>query len=375
MSPQIQQDALEIELIRSIFEARAPAFIMSAGFVFAGALIAWQMRDPILAALLVAGAAISALRLIVICRHHREAKFPELAIERARALQRRFAITYFGFASVLGMFGCRALMLPDAKVHMLMICMLVGYGAGVAANAELRPRIAIPAMLVAIVPALNAALSQPDSFYWATAALSSSFLIGGVASVRRRHARAVRSIGRRLAFSTLARQDDLTALPNRLAMREWFDARVTSTQHPGAIAVHYLDLDGFKPVNDRFGHAVGDALLIAVGKRIMGTIRTSDTAARLGGDEFAVIQCNISGADEAALLAKRLAAAIARPYRIDDRAVRISTCVGYVIAEHGAEDLECLLSLADEALYASKRSGGGITRWQPYLGDNDLAAA
>jgi len=141
------------------------------------------------------------------------------------------------------------------------------------------------------------------------------------------------------------------------------------------VAVHFLDLDGFKPVNDRFGHPTGDALLVAVSRRIVDAIRPTDMAARLGGDEFAVLQCDIASADEAALMAKRLVAAIARPYRIDEQIIEVSTSVGYIVAEHGAEDLECLLSLADEALYASKRTGKGVTRWDPGLINPELAAA
>jgi diguanylate cyclase (GGDEF)-like protein len=141
------------------------------------------------------------------------------------------------------------------------------------------------------------------------------------------------------------------------------------------VAVYFLDLNGFKPVNDRYGHPVGDALLIAVSQRIARTIRATDTAARLGGDEFAVLQCDIASDGEAALLAKRLVAAIARPYRIDEHTIDVSTCIGYIVAEHGAEDLECLLSLADEALYASKRAGSSVTRWNPDLVDPEQAAA
>ncbi|MBV1689236.1 GGDEF domain-containing protein [Novosphingobium sp. G106] len=375
MPQQSQQETLEVDLIRSLFEALGPVIIMSAGFIAAGGLIVWETRDPILALLLVAGTIVSLVRLVVMIVSRPEALSANLLIDRARFLQRRFTYSYFGFASLLGMFGYRALQLPFPKIHMLTICMLVGYAAGVAANACLRPRIAIPSMLVAVVPALTAALAQPDLVYWTTSMLASAFLSGGVRSVRARHARAARSISRRLAFSTLARQDGLTALPNRLALREWFCERVTDAENPGTIAVHFLDLNGFKPVNDCFGHPMGDALLVAVSRRIVGLIRPTDTAARLGGDEFAVLQCDIASADEAALMAKRLVAAIAQPYRIDHQTIEISTSLGYVIAEHGAEDLECLLSLADEALYASKRAGKGVTRWDPGLIDMERAAA
>ena len=375
MSQQSQQDALEVELIRSLFDGTGAAVIMSAGFVGAGSLIAWTTGDWLIGALLAAGTLASLLRLAILKRSQAECGDGNLTIGRARLLQRRYSQVYFGFAMILGMFGCRALQLRLPEVHVLMICMPVGYAAGVAANVGLRPRLAIPSMLAAVVPGLNAGLSQGDALYWATCLLASGFLVGGIDAVRKRHERAVRSISRRLAFSTLARQDGLTALPNRLALREWFDLRVTAPGRQGMAAVHYLDLNGFKPINDRYGHAVGDALLIAVSKRIARTIRTSDTAARLGGDEFAVLQCDIADLAEAEQLAQRLAEAINLPYRIDSHAIAISTSVGYIVAEHGAEDLECLLSLADEALYASKRSGRNVTRWEPGFDGPERAAA
>lgn len=375
MPQQIQQDALKVELIRSLFEETTPAIIMSVAFFLVGSLIVWETRDPLLALLVAGGTIATTARLACIFRFRSEAKAADLTLERAQGLQRHFATFYFAFAAALGMFGFQAMRLPHPAIHMLLICMLVSYGAGVATGIALRPRIAVPSMLMAIVPALIAALMQPDKFYWATALLASGFLASGVNGVRRRHLRATQNIGRRLAFSTLARQDGLTALPNRLALREWFDEHVAFAQNPGIVAVHFLDLDGFKPVNDSFGHSAGDALLIAVGKRIARTIRANDTAARLGGDEFAVVQCGLASVDEAASLARRLADAIARPYRIERQQVEIASSVGYVVAEHGAEDLECLLSLADEALYASKRSGGGVTQWTPDLDSTHRMAA
>jgi diguanylate cyclase (GGDEF)-like protein len=210
-------------------------------------------------------------------------------------------------------------------------------------------------MLVAIVPPITAMLSKPDLLYWATAFMASAFLSGGVEAVRARHARAVKSIGRRITFAMLARRDALTELPNRLALREWYDDNIAAREDEGLVAVHYLDLNGFKPVNDTHGHPVGDALLAAVGKRIARTIREADMAARLGGDEFAVIQRDIAKPEDVILLANRLQAAIARPFKLDDLTVRISTCVGYVISCDRSDDLEHLLGMADEALYRSKR--------------------
>ena len=175
--------------------------------------------------------------------------------------------------------------------------------------------------------------------------------------MRNKHQRSVQDIGLRLTFSNLARKDPLTALPNRIAMRERYDERMVVNNGARLMAVHYLDLNGFKPVNDSHGHPVGDALLTAVGKRIARTIRDSDIVARLGGDEFAVIQYDIKNADEAAQLAARITDAICSPFRIGHLTINISAGLGYVVAKGQEEDLDHLLNLADQALYTSKRQG------------------
>lgn len=361
MSARSQPDAVEVELIRSLFDAFVPAAIMSAGFILCGALIVWETRDPLLLALFLSGIIVSITRLVVAHRAVPAIRRKDLSVEDARELESRFALPYVGFALLLGLFGLRAMMLSTPPVHMLIMCMLVGYCAGVAAGIALRPRIAVPSMMMAMVPATVAALTKPDVIYWATSAMALSLLAGGLQSMRRRHYRALRNTGLRLTFATLARKDGLTALPNRLALREWFDDNVSYARPDGPIAVHYLDLNGFKPVNDTFGHPVGDALLTAVAGRIAGAVRDSDMAARLGGDEFAIIQRGIGHPQEAELLARRLAAALSRPFRIDEHQIEISTSVGYVVSDDRAHDLEYLLGLADKALYTSKRGDRGVT--------------
>lgn len=361
-------EAIEIELIRSLYDGFLPSVIMSAGFVACGWLIAALTRDPILAALLLPGLIASVLRLVVAWRDAKVAERPRLTIAAARHLERRFALSYYAFAAMLGLFGMRVFWVPStgAGAHLLMLALLIGYAAGVAAGIGLRPRIAIPSMIVAVAPPVVAILASAKPLYAATAVMTCAFLAGGIFSLRKRHARALADIGRRLTFSALARQDDLTALPNRLALRENYDeADYGAADEPRMIAVHCLDLNGFKPVNDRFGHPMGDALLAAVAKRLAGAIRDSDIAARLGGDEFAIVQRDIAHPDEARLLAQRIVAAIGRPYGIGEQVLTISTCVGYIVTDDPAQDLEQLLSLADEALYSAKRNGIGVRRYEP----------
>ncbi|MBV5325053.1 MAG: GGDEF domain-containing protein, partial [Rhodospirillaceae bacterium] len=168
--------------------------------------------------------------------------------------------------------------------------------------------------------------------------------------------------GKRISFASLARHDGLTGLPNRLALREWFDAHVGRGPRERAVAVHYLDLDGFKPVNDRYGHPIGDALLCAVAGRLAHSLRAGDIAARLGGDEFAIIQPDLGRVEEAELLAHRLSNAMKQPFSIGEHDIRISACIGTVTSTSRTDDLERLLTEADEALYVAKRGGHIVMR-------------
>jgi diguanylate cyclase (GGDEF)-like protein len=273
---------------------------------------------------------------------------------------------------MLGFFAARGLALPDPAIDKLAVCLIIGYAAGVAAGTSLRPRIAITSLLLAVIPPVLTMLATGKTLHIATALMTSAFLAGGIFSLRKRHARALDEIGLRLTFASLARRDGLTELPNRLALREWFERHVRAAKlRP--IALHCLDLNGFKPVNDRFGHPVGDALLTAVAKRLSGTLRDGDIAARLGGDEFVIVQLQIGNPDEAYMLAERVAASIARPFAIGSHDVRVTTSIGYIVCEDVTRDLEQLISLADEALYTAKRGGRSICRYREIEGVQNAA--
>ncbi|MEZ5144283.1 MAG: GGDEF domain-containing protein [Acidimicrobiales bacterium] len=158
-----------------------------------------------------------------------------------------------------------------------------------------------------------------------------------------------------------ARHDQLTDLPNR----EQFFGRLRSSlgragdQHP--VAVLYLDLDGFKAVNDTHGHGVGDRLLEIVAHRLQGSVRSGDLIARLGGDEFAVVCPGIADAGEAGDLADRLIAAVEEPVVVGALRLAVGASVGIALGQAG-EDPDAVLHRADAALYAVKRSGRGAWR-------------
>jgi diguanylate cyclase (GGDEF)-like protein len=151
--------------------------------------------------------------------------------------------------------------------------------------------------------------------------------------------------------------DSLTGMPNRVLFEDRLAHALATAQRDGSsVGVLFVDLDGFKDVNDTYGHACGDELLREVGRRLTLTVRTTDTVARLGGDEFVVVLAPISGVDDASAVAEKVLAVLRRPVDIDGRVLSISASVGVTIAT-GDDDPETLLNHADAAMYRAKSAG------------------
>lgn len=349
-------DKLFIELVRSLYRNVTPALIMAGAFALCFLLVHAREGDNIVLMLGIGGLVTVSLRLAVTLRYRRHALEDDLDRAEARWLEWAFAIPYGLFSAILGLFGGYVFTLPAAEGHMITICLLVGYCAGVATGVGLRPFIAVPNMIVAIIPAAVVAILRADPIYFSMALIALAFLAAGARWVLTRFANVSIAIRNRLNFSSLARSDELTALPNRLALREYFDGIATLVSPQSMMAVHYVDLDGFKPVNDRFGHHVGDALLAMVGERLSGAVRSGDIVARLGGDEFAVIQFGLRHDAEAQQLALRITTALSEPFIIGHETIMISASVGTITTSDGTAGLDQLLSEADARLYAMKQS-------------------
>ena len=160
-----------------------------------------------------------------------------------------------------------------------------------------------------------------------------------------------------------AHYDELTSLPNRARLSRMLgEAMVACERDACLLAVCYLDLDHFKPVNDRFGHAAGDGLLVELAARLRGALRSnaawSDTAARLGGDEF-VLLLRAGTLDEARLAVERVLRVVSQPYAIgpDGEVVQITASVGATVFPLDRSDADTLLRHADHAMYGAKQSG------------------
>ena len=155
-----------------------------------------------------------------------------------------------------------------------------------------------------------------------------------------------------------AMHDVLTGLPNRALLFELIrKAVLIARREQGLLCVIFMDLDKFKPVNDNFGHAVGDLLLKEVADRIQKSIRDSDTVARMGGDEFVILLPKIRMVEDALFVANKVAAAIRAPYVIEGHELNVSASFGLShFPEHG-DDIDQLLMHADQAMYAAKAAG------------------
>ncbi len=162
----------------------------------------------------------------------------------------------------------------------------------------------------------------------------------------------------------LARHDALTNLPNRYTLQERLDAALDgAAQQQGALALVYIDLDRFKPVNDLHGHAVGDLLLVQASKRILAETLNSDTLARIGGDEFVMLLVTEPQPGKASLTASRVIEAMRRPFHIEGRRIEIGASIGIALYPEDGDKADALMRAADSAMYRAKEEGRGGLRF------------
>ncbi len=172
---------------------------------------------------------------------------------------------------------------------------------------------------------------------------------------------ATRNHGKML--EALALTDPLTGLANRRLLAERLStAIVHARRNNSTMAVVYLDLDGFKQINNTLGHGAGDLLLKMVAARLTATVREEDTVARLGGDEFVIMLWHITSPDDATTVALKVIQAVTQPYVLDGQTVRVTTSAGIGVYPIHGEDADTLMKCADLAMYEAKRAGKNAYR-------------
>jgi diguanylate cyclase (GGDEF)-like protein len=360
------------ELVDLMFNSLDSVLFTGVAFLAISALIAARLSDPWALVLGITGFVITLGWAVAIVRYRRRTAHRALSRQEARAWEQGYGWGACAFSLVFALNFARVLTLGDAVSHMLLTSLLLGYGAGLISRASVRPVIASTSLLLIVLPAV-AALSarafaedgQDAIAYAAQAAVLAAMQLSGLRLVHQGYQATVTQLQAKRNFARMARVDSLTGLPNRLLLRERFDADIARADRAMEwVALHFLDLDRFKAVNDRYGHPIGDQLLCLVATRLKAALRASDTAARLGGDEFVIVQTGVRRREEAAELAKRLVATLSAPYPIEGVELNIGTSIGIALAPQDGLDLEQLALRADAALYRAKnRRRGSIAFW------------
>ncbi|WP_374572423.1 diguanylate cyclase domain-containing protein [Phenylobacterium sp.] len=377
-------DEVFAELVDLMYASITPVVLMGVSVAGVGALIAHRLQDPLLAVLTGLAAVVMIVRTATVLAYWRRRKGAErLPRAEARLWERRYAVSSLIFSGLLGVLSLDVMLVGGVVDHMLIAALIFGYGAGMVARLVVRPMIGISSLIIAVAPtAVGMAAHIPGAevhmglAYTALTLLTAAFTAGGLETMCHIYRKLIGQLMTRRDLASMARHDVLTGLPNRVELRERFEEEISAVEPGGPfLALHFLDLDRFKPVNDAFGHPTGDAVLQAVAGRLAGMLRTGDTAARLGGDEFVVVQSGVKHADEARLLAYRIQRVISAPYMVRGQEIHIGVSVGIALAPQDGEDLDVLAARADAALYQAKSRGRGtVAFWGEGAGPTKLVA-
>jgi diguanylate cyclase (GGDEF)-like protein len=158
-----------------------------------------------------------------------------------------------------------------------------------------------------------------------------------------------------------ATHDELTGLPNRTLFRDRLERAVKQAKrHRRQVGLLFVDIDGFKRINDRFGHLVGDKFLQQAAQRLVGCMRDADTVSRIGGDEFMVLLPEVDGERGTADIARKLEQCLAKPHLVDGFAVAITASIGSAIYPDDSVEKEGLIRRADAAMYAAKAGNASM---------------
>lgn len=365
-------EAIFVELVDMLFVTVQPVVALGVVILVIGGGIAVAKDDAVVAAATIACGLITPVRVMSMLAYRRRVAAGPLNGGEARVWARRYAFGGLAMAAAVGALSARVLVMDDALLGMLALGLLFGYASSSVARVASRPWICVASLMLATAPsilAFGAHIQGVGGFPAVAVCAVQAFLVAEyavscLAAVTQIHRMTLRQLTAKRELALVAGRDALTGLPNRSQLQGRFARGLAEAGRTGDIvAIHCLDLDQFKAVNDRFGHATGDSLLQAVAERLLRTVRTQDTVARLGGDEFVVIQTGVRDAEQAMLLAERIIRLVGAPYTIEGRLAEIGVSVGIALAPQDGIEFDRLSSRADAALYRAKRGRRGHVFW------------
>jgi diguanylate cyclase len=358
------------ELVTMLISGRLPiaVMVMTVAFVAACQQIAhWDLAATILGTSVVG---LLLARAIVVTAFIRDTDAGRMTSAAVRNWETRYAAVVVPYAALLGMFNFHIAAAGSEATRLLVVAETYGFCAGMVSRGFVRPRLcAIMVLMGALPTAAGMGMlaigtdGAPRLTYAVVGTLFVIYAVSSLETVQHLYRAMLAQLATKQVLASLARSDPLTGLPNRLAMRERLAAEAERHYKSREITLLLIDLDGFKAVNDKFGHPAGDRLLCEVARRLVGALRADDVAIRMGGDEFAVILTGNRGRDDAEALSTRLIAAFALPYDHQGNAIRIGSSIGIATDDGTLADLDLLFERADAALYQAKRYGGNAFRF------------
>ncbi|MDR3467699.1 MAG: GGDEF domain-containing protein [Xanthobacteraceae bacterium] len=313
--------------------------------------------------------AMASARIVSLLRYKaRAAQFSDADVVR---WERIYGAGASAFGLALGALSFRTLELGDAPGAWVAFGLSMSFCVGMVSRAAIRPWIILTTAALLLMPTIVAGLLRPELAYKIGAGMLIFFWLTLREASRHLSAAFIERLEAKHRLARQATHDFLTGLPNRAAFLQALTGVGTD------FAIIAIDLDGFKPVNDRHGHHAGDDLLRQVAARLMSCAGSDGTAARFGGDEFMLLKPVAAGEDgraAALALARRAILELSMPFLLSDVPVRIGASAGILVGVPAAISTSQLLERVDRALYAAKRAGGGGWAWSEAEGEPDRRA-
>ncbi|MDQ2839564.1 MAG: GGDEF domain-containing protein [Acidobacteriota bacterium] len=344
------------ELTAMSLRGLAPTVVLGAiGMTGGAAIIAHHYRDPVIGTIAAVIGVLGIIRVGMVLRMERSAAYLQhfLGCKPLRRFFNGVLLCYFGSLAAVTWWSFHLHRQPAEMVCSIGIFI---FCSGISGRIGANPRTAKLHGLVMLF-VLGFCLWNPhDELSWTVEAMLTMFAFAHCHAVQEKYDIVVEQIRAQRKLRLLSERDPLTGLVNRRG----FEAALEVLCNEGLkFAVLFIDLDGFKVVNDRYGHAVGDEVLRLVGERLVSIVRAKDIVARLGGDEFAILQLPITERRNAETVAERVTYVLGRPFDACQERVTIGASVGISIPLPGQTDSALLLKRADDALYQAKQTGRG----------------
>ncbi|WP_316219405.1 diguanylate cyclase domain-containing protein [Bradyrhizobium sp. SZCCHNR2026] len=352
--------AIRRELVDLLYTSLPQVTAINAASITGSVALAAAHRDPGYIAITCAIVINAIGRMVSLLRYKRRAA--RLSDKDVIHWERIYAAGAASFGLALGALSFRAFQLDDQPGAWLAFGLSMSYCVGMVSRAAIRPWVVLSTTAVLLAPTLIAGLIRPEISYRLGAGMLVLFWFTIREASRHLSKAFIERLEAKHALARQANHDFLTGLPNRAA---FLNALETIA---GSVSIVAIDLDGFKPVNDRHGHHAGDDLLRQVATRLSDCIGSSGMAARFGGDEFMLLKPVAEGAngrEEALALTRDAIRALSMPFLLSDIPVVIGASAGLLVSDEPLSESEVadILQRVDAALYAAKRAGGGNWAW------------